>query len=264
MNKDINSEGILVDVPLADLPANEELEGPEPNDELIKSINEFGVIYPIIISVNEEEKETLIDGRRRIKAARILEHETIPVIYYYGLNETDEATWALILNDQRSDNVITEYKYYTKLVENNDWDSLRKDYGFNKNHVQKIMSLGKIVELETLTTAYQQGLVAETTLFEIAKLGEERQQYVMNILENKGKLALSDVREAKRIKQKEAIASLPQLTPVDIEVVEPVEVFMFAVAEPESNAAVLFTNIQEAYEARDKVTGSRLFRLFEV
>lgn len=250
-------------IDLDKLPPNEELEGPEPDDELVRSIHEFGVIYPVIISRDGDGKETIIDGRRRIKACRILEQDSIKVIYYEGLESNDEATWALILNDQRSDNVITEYKYYTKLSETKDWEQLKREYGFNKNHVQKVLSLGKIIELETLTNAYEQGKIAETTLFEIAKLGEERQQYVMNIFETKGKVAFSDVKEAKRIKQKEAMSTL-RLTPVESVPMETTDVFMFAVAEPDSNEALLFTNIQEAYEARDKVAGSRLFRLFEV
>jgi ParB family chromosome partitioning protein len=250
-------------IDLNKLPPNEELEGPEPNDELVRSIHEFGVIYPVIISRDGDGNETIIDGRRRIKACRILELDSIKVIYYEGLESNDEATWALILNDQRSDNVITEYKYYSKLSETKDWQQLKREYGFNKNHVQKVLSLGKIIELETLTNAYEQGLVAESTLFEIAKLGEERQRYVMNVLETKGKVAFSDVKEAKQIKRKEAMASL-QLTPVKTIPAERVEAFMYAVAEPDSNMALLFTNIQEAYENRDAVVGSRLFRLFEV
>ncbi|MGC9384733.1 MAG: ParB/RepB/Spo0J family partition protein [Kosmotogaceae bacterium] len=263
MNEKIKMNKNIKILSLTLLPENDRLEGPEPDEELIKSIKEFGVIYPIIITEKKGGFE-VIDGRRRIKAVRILEHKTIKTINYSGLSPEDEATWALILNDQRSDNVITEFKYYSKLAESKDWNELRKEYGFNKNHVQKIMSLGKIKELDILTKAYEQGNVAETTLFEVAKLGEERQEYVMDILENKGKLALSDVREAKKIKQKEAMASLPDLTPQKSEISTQVEVFSFAVGKPESNEAKLFSDIQEAYAERDKVSGSRLFKIFEV
>jgi ParB-like chromosome segregation protein Spo0J len=262
MNEQIKMNKNIKNLSLTLLPDNNKLEGPEPDEELIKSIKEFGVIYPIIIAEKEGGFE-VIDGRRRIKAARALEHKTIKTINYSGLSPEDEAAWALILNDQRSDNVITEFKYYSKLAESKDWDELRKEYGFNKNHVQKIMSLGKIKELELLTDAYEQGLVAETTLFEIAKLGEERQEYIVDILDNKGKITLSDVREAKQIKQKEAFASLPELNPVK-NISTQVETFSFAVAQPDSNKASLFTNIQEAYAERDKIPNARLFKVFEV
>lgn len=262
MNENIKMSKSIKNLSLTLLPDNNKLEGPEPDEELIKSIKEFGIIYPIIIAEKEGGFE-VIDGRRRIKAARILEHKTIKTINYSGLSPEEEATWALILNDQRSNNVITEYKYYTQLAGDSNWDELRKEYGFNKNHVQKILSLGKIKELELLTNAYEQGSVAETTLFEIAKLGEERQQYIIDVLDSKGKITLSDVREAKHIRQKEAFASLPEMNPLE-DVSTHVETFSFAVAQPETNKAVLFSDIQEAYAERDKVPGARLFKVFEV
>jgi len=249
-------------IPLSMLP--DKLEGPEPTSELIKSIQDFSMIYPIIISIDQDGKQVVVDGRRRIKACRILKLDTIKVIYYEGLEYDDEAAWALILNNQRSDNPVTEYKYYSQLAQTQDWDEIRKQYGFNKNHVQKILSLGKIKELDTFKEAYEKGLVAATTLFEVAKLGEERQDYIEKVLETKGKLALSDVKEAKRIKQKEAISVMPQLTPVAEMPKQETEIFCFAIAKSGEDVAKLYTNGEEAYKAMAEIAGSRLFKVFEI
>ena len=255
----MNSE--IQQIELSKLPPNDQLEGPEPSNDLCLSIKTYGIIYPIILSKNGR-KLTLVDGRRRIKAARILEYETISAIVYTGLSLDDTATWALILNEQRSTNVITEYLYYTQLMQDKEWSTLRVDYGFNKQHVQKILSLSKIDDFETLSLGYQKGLLSENTLFEVAKLDKERQKYISDVLVNKGKLTMSDVKEAKKVNKLQAMNKLPRLEAVERAKLIEDNPYSFAV-QLEDNQALLCKTLEEAYEQND-FGKRRIFRIFEV
>ena len=251
----------IVQIKLSDLP--NDLEAPEPSREFLASIKEVGIIYPIIIC-EQKSRNVIIDGRRRIAAARILEFDTIPAMVVKGFSPEDRAIWALILNEQRSANVITEYRYYSELIKKKDWETLKSDYGFNKNHITKVLTLGKIEELETFISAYEQGLVAESTLFEIAKLDSNRQKYVTELLEAEGKLSLSDVREAKKISKLEAIGTMPRLPEVeDMPTIEEARPCAFAVEIGEGNA-VLCESIDIAFDIRSEQNGKRTFKLFEI
>ena len=248
-------------VELTALPENKLLEGPEPTDELMATIEKYGIIYPVILS-KQRKKYHIVDGRRRIKAARKLGWETIQAIVYTNVSVEDKAAWALILNEQRSSNVITEYRYYAELIAEDNWEEVRKQCGLNQQHVQKILSLSNINQLDELIPAYEQGKVAESTLFEIAKLGDERQEYVVGVLEAKGKLSLSDVKEAKKVSKLQAIASMPRFEKMEQVKVKEENPYAFAV-QVNGSEAVLCLTIEEAYELKD-LSDKRIFRLFEV
>ena len=233
------------------------LEGPEPDREFLKSVQDFGVIYPIVLC-QEPDGVTIIDGRRRIKAAIRLGWETIKAITYTGLSPDDTAAWALILNEQRSNNIISECLYYSQLLETKDWDTLREEYGFNKSHVQKILTLGKIERQDIFFKAHEEGNVAETTLFAIAKLGKERQDYLLEVYKNNGKVTMTDVKEAKQLKQAEAIAGMPKLT---VDIPERKRAWEYAVYHGNEGAtAILFSDFKEAYEFKNGCGGT-LFKL---
>lgn len=57
--------------PLADLPPDDQLEGPPPSRDLLESIRRFGPLTPILLHV-DGDRITVLAGRRRIKAARQL------------------------------------------------------------------------------------------------------------------------------------------------------------------------------------------------
>jgi ParB/RepB/Spo0J family partition protein len=235
-----------------------DLEGPEPDREFLKSVQDFGVIYPIVLCQNAEGM-TIIDGRRRIKAALRLGHDTIKAITYTGLSPDDKAAWTLILNEQRSNNIISEYRYYSQLLETKDWDTLREEYGFNKSHVQKILTLGKIKELSKFTAAYEEGSIAETTLFAIAKLPEERQDYLEDVYDHEGKVTMTNVKEAKQLRKAEAVASMPKL---DVTIPEKKTcIYEYAVYQGVGASAELFRDFKEAYEYKNTNPGSTVFKL---
>ncbi len=83
--------------------------------ELAKSIEEYGVIQPIIVRKNNDYYE-LVAGERRLRASQSIGMEKIPaIIKEYNNNELAEI--ALIENLQREDlNYFEEAEGYRKLI----------------------------------------------------------------------------------------------------------------------------------------------------
>ena len=239
-------------------------EGPEPDPGFLSSIQAFGIIYPVLVSRNtNNDRLTVVDGRRRIKAALKLGLMAVPVAVYDDLSTDDSAAWSLILNEQRSKNVISELLYYNQLAESDNWEQLQKEYGFNKAHIEKILRLNNIEELDTFISAFECGKITESGLFELSKLGHERQTYALNVLQTKGKLTSKDISEAKKMKQAEAMASMPSLDNILEEEARLVEDYQFALLLND-NSVLLFVDSTDAYNAVAANASSILYRLFRV
>jgi ParB family chromosome partitioning protein len=86
-------------------------------DELAGSIRENGIIQPIIVRKIEGGQYELIAGERRLKAARIVGLEQVPVVVSEAV-EDQALELALIENIQRQDlNPIEEALAYKQLME---------------------------------------------------------------------------------------------------------------------------------------------------
>ncbi len=71
-------------------------------NELADSIQEHGVIQPLIVSPNGGGKYTLIAGERRLKASKQAKLEKVPVVIR-EVSDQQSLEWALIENVQRAD-----------------------------------------------------------------------------------------------------------------------------------------------------------------
>lgn len=72
--------------------------------ELADSIKEFGLIQPIIVrSLNRGETFEIISGERRLRAAKMLDMQTIPCIVAREVDDLSSLEMALIENIQRDD-----------------------------------------------------------------------------------------------------------------------------------------------------------------
>jgi ParB family chromosome partitioning protein len=88
----------------------------EELDELVKSIREYGIIQPLIVTKVGEDSYELIAGERRLRAAKILKLKTVPVILREA-KEQEKLELALIENIQRENlNPIEEALAYQKLI----------------------------------------------------------------------------------------------------------------------------------------------------
>lgn len=110
---------------LSELPPDAELVGPDPERSLVESISALGILEPIKVDLTDGGTTLwrVIDGVRRIKAARRAGLETIPAL----IRVRDITNWhdlhtvppvlSLTLNSQRSANPAAELAAIERLME---------------------------------------------------------------------------------------------------------------------------------------------------
>lgn len=109
-------------------------------DDLVASIKEKGVVQPVIVRDKNGEYE-LIAGERRLRAARTLGIEEIPVIIR-NVSDADALELSLIENIQREElNPIEEAKAFKRLME---------QFGFSQEEVAKAVGKDRATVANTL------------------------------------------------------------------------------------------------------------------
>lgn len=103
-------------VPLDDLqehPLNSEIYGDEaPQDDLVESINETGIVSPLIAN---SQNGRIVSGNTRFRAARQIGLETVPVVYK-SLSEADEHLHVVTGNVARSKTNLQRVREYQILL----------------------------------------------------------------------------------------------------------------------------------------------------
>jgi len=122
----------VVEIPLSDIRINKNQPRQTFNEEKLRelalSIQEHGVIQPIIVRTAEDGKYEIVAGERRWRACRLIGAEKIPVIIK-NLSEKETKEIALIENIQREDlNPIEEAEAYRTLME---------EYGLTQEELSK-------------------------------------------------------------------------------------------------------------------------------
>ncbi|MEK7633090.1 MAG: ParB/RepB/Spo0J family partition protein [Patescibacteria group bacterium] len=85
--------------------------------DLMASVKEHGILQPLVVSVREDGKYELIAGERRLRSARAVGLESVPVIVR-NVTDQQKLELALIENIQRADlNAVEEAKAYKMLID---------------------------------------------------------------------------------------------------------------------------------------------------
>ncbi|MBN1871304.1 MAG: ParB/RepB/Spo0J family partition protein [Candidatus Omnitrophica bacterium] len=127
-------------------------------DELISSINEKGVLQPVLVRRKGDGYE-LIAGERRLRAAKTIGMDNIPVIVR-DVNDVDALELSLIENIQREElNSIEEARAYQRLM---------NEFNFTQDEVAKAVgkdraSVSNTIRLLNLPSRAQ-GLIIEGSL----------------------------------------------------------------------------------------------------
>lgn len=112
-------------------------------EELAGSIKEHGMVQPIVVRKEKENKYEIVAGERRWRACRMLGMETVPaVVKEYSKKELTEI--ALIENIQREDlNVLEEASAYQMLIRefNFTQEELARKLGKSRPYVANMLRL---------------------------------------------------------------------------------------------------------------------------
>lgn len=115
--------------------------------ELIASIKEKGVIQPILVRQAGNTYE-VIAGERRLRAARSLKIEEIPVIVK-AVSDQEALVLALVENIQREElNAIEEARAFKRLIEDFNFtqDAVAQSVGKDRSTISNLLRLLKLPE----------------------------------------------------------------------------------------------------------------------
>lgn len=89
----------------------------EKLEELKKSIAEYGILEPLIVTEKGDGRFELIAGERRLRAAKLLKLSKVPIVVRHA-DDLEKLELSLIENIQRQDlNPIEEAEGYRELIE---------------------------------------------------------------------------------------------------------------------------------------------------
>lgn len=266
------------------------------NGRSAKEINSFAkdlliaglVIYDIILT--ESGGITYLkDGEKRVKACAWLcglskdefaelgnqfdckqaDFRNIPAKIFKDVDPDDVLAWTIILNEQRSDNPIAAYLEMKKLRASGDWDSIADLYKLNKQRFNKLITLDDLENPEEAFAAFAEGRMAETTLFDLAKLGA-RQKMAMKVLEKTKKLTGNNIKDVKKVRSEAILATMPKMDmdlPDVQEVEPPKELFAVLLSQvgaiPQDELKGPFDGFIKGQEAALAMEG-KLYRLLPI
>jgi ParB/RepB/Spo0J family partition protein len=189
------------DVPVKDLP---DFPGAMPTAQMVASIKRHGVLEPILMRGN-----TVLAGRRRIKAARIAGRETIPArIFPEDALIANDHIIALVENEQRRSNPLSDLKSVESLLEQGlDENAICLETGITKQRLRKILITQKLIP--HLRRAFEDGVIRYTVAALAAKKPEAVQNVILKRLEVDGTLKLKDVHAICKVQRKKAVQALP-------------------------------------------------------
>lgn len=176
------------------------------------------VLYPVITTLFEG-KESLVDGRRRVLNARTLveeghsEFRLVQVKMFYDIDPNDKAVWAIILNEQRSENDILTWAMVRDLEKAGKWSEIMELHRLNKGRFKKFETLRNLEHPDIWLAAFAKGGVTQNTILAVAK--SPRQPFLEEQLTAKGgKLSQADVAASKQVPVAAAVATMPTMLQV--------------------------------------------------
>ncbi|MBB1085614.1 nucleoid occlusion protein [Limosilactobacillus fastidiosus] len=116
--------------------------------ELAQTIDEHGLLQPIVVREYESAKYEIIAGERRYRAVKLLNWETVPAIVE-KMSDKETASLALIENLQRSQlSSIEEAQAYRQLMDLNHLtqSALAKGMGKSQSFVANKLRLLKLIK----------------------------------------------------------------------------------------------------------------------
>jgi len=234
-----------LEYPVENLPTNSLLPGPAPSAAFVKDIKLRGVRSPIVLR-DQGNRIEVLEGRRRIKAARLAKQTVIPAIIFTGMTDIDAHGWIVASNALRSNNDATDLGAIQKLIAAGyDDDDIRLATGAPKLTVDKVRRLAELTP--GLLKAFNQGKITSSVAYSLVKLGKARQVAAETILADKGRVSTVDV-EGLRVARATEQARSQSLPNMDVPVLSEVGTMrtLYCVYDDGLQLAKVFSSLTEA------------------
>lgn len=236
------------------------------------SVERNGVVTPIIVSETTSESDEpafeIVDGNRRVRAAKFANISQIPAVVLMEASEDDRDRLTLISNHLRSSNFLTESNALSSLVSTG-WEirSMAFSLGIAPSKVQKIFD-----KLETMPadvrTAMCEGRIPVSSATAIAAWPKQVQGEVVALLRERHHVQTWAIRAIKE-RYDEAHPRLASPTRVQTVVAPAYEAWTnqapvgFESANVDANRAQSSTGVEVAESVGSKQTASVIVGLPE-
>lgn len=186
---------------LPDLPC------PLPSAEMRENVAAVGVLVPVLL-VDYGDGFGVLDGRRRIKAARIAAVNDVPARIASSVQGGGAAAITLATNELRSSNPAAELESIEELVRRGLSESeIARVSGMSVQTVRKRVGLLRL--LPPLLDAFRAGKILPSAAEAAAKLPHGTQEKIAAAFAESGRVTLAVVEEARRVRADGAIDALP-------------------------------------------------------
>lgn len=170
--------------------------GPRPSERLVESVKRNGVIVPVILAerVNEDGElvHIIVDGNRRIAAAREAGVDAVPARILQRVSDPEMANLTLQSNNFRTSNYVTEFWALNELQRSGvDRQKLAAFTGMTNSTLATREHLAKLDR--RLFIGLSEGRIPPTVALAAAKLDREIQEQLAQLFSRNGRLTKQDV-----------------------------------------------------------------------
>lgn len=181
--KDRNTKNEVVEIPLDQIVPNRyqprQVFDKKGIQELAETIEEHGLLQPIILREYEPAKYEIIAGERRYRAMKLLNWEKAPAIVE-KMNDHETASLALIENLQRSQlSPVEEAQAYKKLMDLNNLTQAKLATGVGKSQSAIANKLRLLKLIVPVQNAILDGLITERHGRALLNLNEDQQRKML-------------------------------------------------------------------------------------
>jgi len=178
----------------------------DPSPQLLRSVQRYGVVVPITVYRSKEGGWVVVDGRRRLSAARQAGLSTIPV-RILGEGGLLSPALSVALNAVRSNNPAAELEAIQKLTEAGLSErEIFQVTGMPVGTIRRRLKLLKLIP--ELTKAFRDGKVGPGVAEKAAMLPKATQEELYRIYQKKGRITMADLREVQTARRQAEISSL--------------------------------------------------------
>lgn len=181
-------------------------QGSRPNRAMIDSVAAIGVVHPVVL-VHDGDQFQIVDGRRRIAAAREAKLATIPARVATVDSWRVPTVIGLILNEQRSENAYVDMVRILTLTRRG--HSPQEIAAATGKPISTIKRLQKLANLNAaLMSGFETGAISRSVASAAASLPPTKQKELAEVLVETGKLTMQQVEDVKRVRRDEGMVSL--------------------------------------------------------
>lgn len=170
--------------------------GSPPNSKFLASVRRMGVVQPVLLTEHTtdagEIQYSIVDGNRRIRAARKTKLDRVPAVVISHLDAVHAAQLTLIANGFRSPNYLSEF-WAIKSLERSRYNSstIMKISGMSESVMATRNTLRHL--RRDLFVALRNGRLPQTYALSISKMEVTDQESLATIYNRTGRLLKRDI-----------------------------------------------------------------------